>query len=102
MLLRDLDLTTAGRRQMATIAEQYRARVAELAVAVHTPDGPLTIDGVSTSVGAIFDLGRTCTLQQVLGAADAALYSAKRDGRRPRAVRPARGSRPGLPGRSPA
>jgi len=41
----------------------------------------ITIDGVSTSVGAVFDLGRTCTLQQVLGAADAALYSAKRDGR---------------------
>ena len=99
VLLRDLDLTSAGRRQMATIAERIRARVAELAVAVHTPDGPLTIDGVSTSVGAVFDLGRTCTLQQVLGAADAALYSAKRDGRNlVRFGPPARGSRAaGLP-----
>jgi diguanylate cyclase (GGDEF)-like protein len=102
VLLRDLDLTTAGRRQMATIAERIRARVAELAVAVHTPDGPLTIDGVSTSVGAVFDLGRTCTLQQVLGAADAALYSAKRDGRNLVRFGPPGAPAPAFPGRSPA
>ena len=102
VLLRDLDLTSAGRRQMATIAERIRARVAELAVAVHTPDGPLTIDGVSTSVGAVFDLGRTCTLQQVLGAADAALYSAKRDGRNLVRFGPPGAPVPAFPGRSPA
>ena len=53
----------------------------QLAVAVQTPDGPLTIGGLSTSVGGVFHLGRTSTLQQVLGAADAALYTAKREGR---------------------
>ena len=81
VLLRNLEPTSAGHRQMELIAERIRERIGQLAVAVHTPDGPLTIEGISTSVGAVFDLGRTCTLQQVLGAADAALYAAKRDGR---------------------
>ena len=81
VLLRGLEPTSAGHRQMEMIAERIRERIGQLAVAVHTPDGPLTIEGISTSVGAVFDLGRTCTLQQVLGAADAALYAAKRDGR---------------------
>ena len=57
VLLRDLEPTSAGRRQMAAVAERIRARVGQLAVAVNTPDGPLTIDGLSTSVGAVFDLG---------------------------------------------
>jgi diguanylate cyclase (GGDEF)-like protein len=81
VLLRDLELTGAGRRQLESVAERIRARVEQLDVVVHTPDGPLTIQGLSTSVGGVFHLGRTSTLQQVLGAADAALYAAKRDGR---------------------
>jgi diguanylate cyclase (GGDEF)-like protein len=81
VLVRDLPLTSAGRRQLERVAERIRARVAQLVVAVSTPDGPLTISGLTTSVGAVFHLGRTSTLQQVLGAADAALYAAKRDGR---------------------
>jgi diguanylate cyclase (GGDEF)-like protein len=81
VLLRDLELTNEGRRQLESVAERIRARVAQLSVSVHTPDGPLTITNLSTSVGGVFHLGRTSTLQQVLGAADAALYTAKRDGR---------------------
>ena len=81
VLLRDLELTSAGRRQMEGVAERIRARIEQLGVAVPTPDGPLTITGLSTSVGGVFHLGRTCSLQQVLSAADAALYAAKRDGR---------------------
>jgi diguanylate cyclase (GGDEF)-like protein len=81
VLVRDLPLTAAGRQQLERVAERIRSRVAQLAVAVDTPDGPLTITGLSTSVGAVFHLGRTGTLEQVLGAADAALYAAKRDGR---------------------
>jgi diguanylate cyclase (GGDEF)-like protein len=81
VLLRDLELTSAGRRQLEAVAERIRARVERLAVVVDTPDGPLTIRGLSTSVGGVFHLGRTSTLQQVLGAADAALYAAKREGR---------------------
>jgi len=81
VLVRNLELTSGGRRQMEAVAERIRARIAQLSVAVHTPDGPLTIGNLSTSVGGVFHLGRTSTLQQVLGAADAALYTAKREGR---------------------
>ena len=81
VLLRDLELSGAGRRRLEAVAERIRERIAALNVAVQTPDGPLTISGLSTSVGAVFHLGRASTLQQVLGAADAALYAAKRDGR---------------------
>ncbi len=81
VLLRDLELTSAGRGRLEAVAERIRERIAALNVAVHTPDGPLTISGLSTSVGAVYHLGRASTLQQVLGAADAALYAAKRDGR---------------------
>ncbi len=81
VLLRDLEPANAGRRQLEAVAERIRERIAALAVAVQTPDGPLTITGLSTSVGAVFHLARTTTLQQVLGTADAALYAAKRDGR---------------------
>jgi diguanylate cyclase (GGDEF)-like protein len=81
VLLSDLDVTGAGRRQMKGVAERIRARVERLSVAVPTPDGPLTIDGLTTSVGGVIHPGRTSTLQQVLSAADAALYTAKRDGR---------------------
>lgn len=102
VLLRDLELTPAGRQQMAAVAERIRVRVADLGVVVNTPDGPLTIDGLSTSVGAVFDLGRTCTLQQVLGAADAALYSAKRDGRNLVRYGPPGTPAPALPGPTPA
>jgi diguanylate cyclase (GGDEF)-like protein len=102
VLLRDLELTSEGRRQMAAVAERIRARVAQLAVLVSTPAGLLTIDGLSTSVGAVFDLGRTCTQQQVLGAADAALYSAKRAGRNVVKFGPPGVPAPAVPGRSPA
>jgi diguanylate cyclase (GGDEF)-like protein len=102
VLLRDLELTKAGRHQLASVAERIRVRVAELAVVVHTPDGPLTIDGLSTSVGAVFDLGRTCTLQQVLGVADAALYAAKRAGRNVVRIGPPGAPAPVVPGHSPA
>ena len=47
VLLRDLELTSAGRRQMAAAAERIRARVARLAVEVNTPDGPLTMDRIA-------------------------------------------------------
>jgi diguanylate cyclase (GGDEF)-like protein len=81
VLLCDLDVSGAGRRHMKGVAERIRARIEQLSVAVPTPDGPLTIDGLTTSVGGVIHPGRTSTLQQVLSAADAALYTAKRDGR---------------------
>ena len=81
VLVRDLERTLDGRRRLAAVAERIRERVEQLAVEVDTPDGPLTVSGLSISVGGVFHLGRTSTLQQVLGAADGALYAAKREGR---------------------
>ena len=101
VLVRDLPLTSSGRRQLERVAERIRARVAQLVVAVSTADGPLAISGLTTSVGAVFHLGRTSTLQQVLGAADAALYAAKRDGRnlvRFGSLGPGIGPAPTMPG----
>ena len=46
-----------------------------------TTGRPLTIRTLSISGGGVFHRGRTSTLQLVLGAADAALYAAKRAGR---------------------
>ena len=81
VLVRDLEMSGSGRRKLAAVAERIRARVEQLTVDMPTPDGPLTIRNLSISVGGVFHLTRTSTLQQVLGAADAALYTAKREGR---------------------
>ena len=45
------------------------------------PDGGLTITGLTVSVGAAAVPGDGTTLEQVMKAADVALYAAKRDGR---------------------
>ena len=81
VLVRDLEMSGSGRQQLAAVAERIRARVERLTVDMPTPDGPLTIRNLSISVGGVFHVARTSTLQQVLGAADAALYAAKREGR---------------------
>lgn len=66
---------------MRTVAERIRLRVSELAVPVETPDGPLTITGLTTSVGGAGHPADGTSLQQVMSVADAALYTAKRAGR---------------------
>ena len=67
--------------ELQIVAERIRRRVAELQVAVPTPDGTLTIDGLSASVGgAVFPHDGTHLLD-VLAVADTALYAAKRAGR---------------------
>jgi diguanylate cyclase (GGDEF)-like protein len=81
VLLPDLANGAAGHGQMYEVAERVRKRVAALGVAVRTPDGGLTITGLSVSVGAAAAPGDGTTLEQVMKAADAALYTAKRDGR---------------------
>ncbi|HVL85598.1 MAG TPA: GGDEF domain-containing protein [Pseudonocardia sp.] len=81
VLLTDLAGGEPGRHAMQVVAERIRRRVAELAVAVDTPDGPLTITGLSTSVGGAAHPADGAGLEQVLSVADAALYRAKREGR---------------------
>jgi GGDEF domain-containing protein len=55
--------------------------VESLAVVVDTPDGPLTVRNLTASVGGATHPRDGNTLDQVLGAADGALFTAKRAGR---------------------
>ncbi len=64
-----------------TVADRIRRRVASLAVGIETPDGPLTIAGLSISVGAAVRPDGCGDLRMLVQAADTALYAAKRDGR---------------------
>jgi diguanylate cyclase (GGDEF)-like protein len=80
---------TGGPDAVLAVADRMRRQVAALTVSVHTPDGPLTIAGLSVSIGAVAhpDPARSCSgdaageVLQLLRAADTALYSAKRAGR---------------------
>jgi diguanylate cyclase (GGDEF)-like protein len=74
---RQLDVAT----ELHTIAERIRHRVSTLSVPVSTASGPLTIAGLSVSVGAATYPDHGHGLDHVLAAADTALYAAKRDGR---------------------
>jgi diguanylate cyclase (GGDEF)-like protein len=67
--------------ELHIVAERIRRRVAELQVAVPTPDGTLTIDGLSASLGGAVFPHDGNHLLDVLAVADTALYAAKRAGR---------------------
>jgi diguanylate cyclase (GGDEF)-like protein len=81
VLLPDLGLGATGRAEMREVAERLRLRVANLGVPVCTPDGSLTVRGLSVSVGGAAAPIDGSSLEQVLKAADASLYAAKRAGR---------------------
>jgi diguanylate cyclase (GGDEF)-like protein len=66
---------------LEAVAERIRRRVAALQVVVPTPDGPLTVAGLTVSVGGAVASPEADDLQQLLQMADAALYAAKRAGR---------------------
>jgi diguanylate cyclase (GGDEF)-like protein len=66
---------------LQAVAERIRRRVAALRVEIPTADGPLTIAGLSISVGGAVHSGGGGELRQLLLIADAALYAAKRAGR---------------------
>jgi diguanylate cyclase (GGDEF)-like protein len=67
--------------ELYAIAERIRHRISTLSVVVSTARGSLTIAGLSVSVGGAVFPDHGAGLEQVLQAADAALYEAKRDGR---------------------
>lgn len=69
-------------RDLELVAERLRAGVAGLSVEVPTPDGPLTIDGLTVSVGGAVRGDREGgSLTTLLEIADRALYDVKRAGR---------------------
>lgn len=70
-----------ARAAAQTVADRIRRRVASLAVGIETPDGPLTIAGLSISVGAAVRPEGCGDLRTLVQAADSALYAAKRAGR---------------------
>jgi diguanylate cyclase (GGDEF)-like protein len=68
--------------ELEAVAERIRRRVAALQVVVPTPDGPLTVAGLTVSVGgAVASAVAGGDLQSLMQVADAALYAAKRAGR---------------------
>jgi diguanylate cyclase (GGDEF)-like protein len=75
--------------ELQRIAERIRRSVARLAVTIPTPDGPLTINDVSVSIGG------AVAPEDGVAAADSALYAAKRAGRN--AVRLGQHDTPGIP-----
>jgi diguanylate cyclase (GGDEF)-like protein len=79
VLMPDLPLPDGGRDELHLVAERLRRRIATLLVPVGA--GPLTISGLSVSIGGARVTADAGTLEQVLNAADASLYAAKRSGR---------------------
>jgi diguanylate cyclase (GGDEF)-like protein len=72
----------AGRTEAVAVAERLRRRIADVSVSVDTPDGPMTISGITVSVGAAVTVaGSAAPLEDVLRVADTALYAAKEGGR---------------------
>ena len=66
---------------LEAVAERLRQRIAQLRVAVPTADGPLTIAGLTVSVGGAIRGSEHDDLTGLLQIADSALYVAKRAGR---------------------
>jgi diguanylate cyclase (GGDEF)-like protein len=81
VLLPELGRDMDGSGELHAIAERIRHRISTLSVTLSTPDGAMTINGLSVSVGGATFPDHGIGLEQVLEAADAALYAAKRDGR---------------------
>jgi diguanylate cyclase (GGDEF)-like protein len=70
-----------GAAEVEAVAERIRRRVADLRVEMPTPDGPLTVHGLTVSIGVALSPDEGADLRTLLQIADAALYAAKRAGR---------------------
>ncbi|MGH3798842.1 MAG: diguanylate cyclase [Pseudonocardiaceae bacterium] len=75
-------LPGVGTTQIEHIADRIRLRISRLCVSVHGPhDRPVTVDGISVSIGAAVFPGDGNELDRLLLAADGALLAAKAAGR---------------------
>jgi diguanylate cyclase (GGDEF)-like protein len=81
VLLGPLGPEEEGATELAAVAERIRSRIAALRVQMPTPDGPLTVGGLSASVGAALYPEHGRDVRSLLHVADTALYAAKRAGR---------------------
>jgi diguanylate cyclase (GGDEF)-like protein len=69
------------RSELVAVAERIRRRIDALRVEIATPDGPLTVDDLTVSVGGATFPHDALDLDRLLEVADSALYAAKRAGR---------------------
>jgi len=69
------------RPEIEAVADRIRRRVDVLRVGIATPDGPLTVDDLSVSIGGATFPHDGGDLDRLLEVADSALYAAKRAGR---------------------
>ena len=74
-------LEGSGTAELEAVGERIRRRVADLRVEIPTPDGPLTVAGLTVSIGAAISPAEGGDLRTLLQIADTALYTAKRAGR---------------------
>jgi diguanylate cyclase (GGDEF)-like protein len=74
-------LSGGASAELNAVAERMRRRVADLRVEIPTPDGPMTVSGLTVSVGGAVHSRSGEDLRTLLYIADTALYSAKRGGR---------------------
>ncbi|WP_165438614.1 GGDEF domain-containing protein [Pseudonocardia sediminis] len=80
MLMPNLD-RRVGVAEVTAIAERVRQAIADIRVEVDSPDGPITLNTVSASVGGAVYPHDGEVVTTLLGRADKALYAAKRAGR---------------------
>ncbi|HKR51994.1 MAG TPA: GGDEF domain-containing protein [Pseudonocardiaceae bacterium] len=75
-------LPGVGTAQIEHVADRIRLRISRMRVSVHGPhDRPVTVDGISVSIGAAVCPDDGSELDQLLLAADGALLAAKAAGR---------------------
>jgi diguanylate cyclase (GGDEF)-like protein len=74
-------LEGSGSVELEAVADRIRRRVAELRVEIPTPDGPLSVMGLSVSIGCALSPDTDVDLRDLLQVADKALYAAKGAGR---------------------
>jgi len=73
--------TAYDRAELEAVADRIRRRIDALRVEIATPDGPLTVDDLSVSIGGATFPQDADDLDRLLEVADSALYAAKRAGR---------------------